>query len=272
MSATAVIPAKPERSIEPALEHLSASRLKCWQQCRRRFAFRYVHQIKTPVSPALFLGRFLHRMVQLWNLHRWKDGKVSEDQLLKHFVVEWQSMAFNDSPAWKEGQEKEERIKALALFECWVQEAPIPVEERPQGVEVRLEMESAVHPLLIGFLDLVREDGTVTDFKTSARTTPPDQLARLHRTQMLCYGTLYRESTWQVEAGFEIIELVKTKVPKIVVTRFPALTEHDLDELDEMIASFLQGVRNRDFVPSYGQHCSWCEFRTECLGGLRRVN
>ena len=76
MSATAVIPATTESSIGPALEHLSASRLKCWQQCRRRFALRYVHRIAKPVSPALFLGRFLHRMVQLWNLQRWKDGQV----------------------------------------------------------------------------------------------------------------------------------------------------------------------------------------------------
>lgn len=272
MSAAAIIPTKPEASIGPALEHLSASRLKCWQQCRRRFAFRYVHRIEKPVSPALFLGRFLHRMVQLWNLHRWKDGVVDEEMLIKHFVVEWQSMAFNDSPTWKDGQEKDERIKALALFECWVKDAPIPLDERPQGVEVRLEMESVAQPTMIGILDLVRADGTVTDFKTSARSTPPDQLARLHRTQMLCYGTLYRESTWRIEAGFEIIELVKTKVPKIVVTRFPALSESDLEELDEMIASFLEGVRNRDFAPSYGQHCSWCEFRNECLGGLHRSN
>ena len=272
MSATAVIPATTESSIGPALEHLSASRLKCWQQCRRRFALRYVHQIAKPVSPALFLGRFLHRMVQLWNLQRWKDGQVSEERLLEHFVVEWQSMALGDSPAWKDGQERAERTKALVLFECWVKDAPIPMDERPQGVEVRLEMESADHPLLIGILDLVRADGTVTDFKTSARTTPPDQLALLHRTQMLCYGTLFRESTWELEAGFEIIELVKTKVPKIVVTRFPALSECDLEELDEMIASFLQGVRNRDFAPSYGQHCSWCEYRAECLGGLHRNN
>ena len=130
MSATAVIPATTELPIGPALEHLSASRLKCWQQCRRRFALRYVHRIAKPVSPALFLGRFLHRMVQLWNLQRWKDGQVSEERLLEHFVVEWQSMALGDSPAWKDGQERAERTKALVLFECWVKDAPIPMDDR----------------------------------------------------------------------------------------------------------------------------------------------
>jgi putative RecB family exonuclease len=267
----ALVPAaQPAPAAAPALERLSASRLKCWQQCRRRFALRYVHGLEKPVSPALFLGRFLHRMVQLWNLQRWREGKVSEDDLLNHFVAEWQAMAGADTPTWKDGEENGERARALALLACWVKEAPIPVDERPQGVEVRLEMESASHPPLIGILDLVRADGTVTDFKTSARTTSPDQLALQHRVQMLCYAMLYRESTWEVEAGFEIIELVKTKEPKVVVTRFPAVGERDLAELDEMIASYLEGVRNRDFVPSYGPHCSWCEYRRECLGGLPR--
>ena len=35
------------------LHHLSASRLKCWQTCRRQFHYRYVERVAVPTAPAL---------------------------------------------------------------------------------------------------------------------------------------------------------------------------------------------------------------------------
>jgi hypothetical protein len=72
-------------------------------------------------------------------------------------------------------------------------------------------------PVLIGVLDLVR-CGRIVDFKSTGKT--PDNDVALHQNglHLDCDSILYRESTGKREAGRELHHLVKTKVPKVIVT------------------------------------------------------
>jgi hypothetical protein len=64
-----------EVSSEPdLLRYLSASRLKCWQSCRRQFYYRYVERLVVPTAPALFIGRQIHEVLRQWN---WASGRTS---------------------------------------------------------------------------------------------------------------------------------------------------------------------------------------------------
>ena len=47
-----------DRSEPGLLRCLSASRLKCWQSCRRQFYYRYVERLVVPTAPALFRAVF----------------------------------------------------------------------------------------------------------------------------------------------------------------------------------------------------------------------
>ena len=44
--------------------YISASRLNCWLACPRRWAFRYLEGIRTPPSPALFVGKACHSALE----------------------------------------------------------------------------------------------------------------------------------------------------------------------------------------------------------------
>jgi putative RecB family exonuclease len=106
------------------------------------------------------------------------------------------------------------------------------------------------------------------DFKTSA--TKPNEELVLHRNevQLTAYGLLYREATGEVEPGFELHHLVKTKTPKLVVTRHPPITERQQGKLYRSIESFVDGVQREDWVASPGLQCASCEFFNECKGGM----
>ena len=61
------------------------------------------------------------------------------------------------------------------LLETYLNNNPVPANEKPEGVEVSVEADLKHHglPKLIGILDLVRAGGVIVDYKTSAQTPNP---------------------------------------------------------------------------------------------------
>ncbi|MDF1713795.1 MAG: PD-(D/E)XK nuclease family protein [Akkermansiaceae bacterium] len=248
---------------------VSASRLKCYQTCRRQFYFRYMLGLKKPAGPALIVGQALHRMLEIWNHARWHGDNAINATTPERFEEEWQKIVEAQPVAWKDNKDEEkQKTTALRLWQAWQKNPRIPLDEAPEGVEVYLEHEEATsdQPKIIGYLDLVRAGGLLVEFKTAARSTKAEELAHQHRLQLTIYALLYRESTWQQERGFQVIQLIKTKEPKIEVFNLPPATDRDFEELDATIRAFQEGVAHGDFSQSPGQHCSWCDYRTECMG------
>jgi len=251
--------------LEVLTEEVSASRLSLWTSCRLKFYFRYVAQIEKPATPALYVGKTVHAVLQAWNLARWKSQVLDADTVKAVFTQRWDEDQAGQEIAW-DGDEQKERTTALGLVELYLKESPIPQDEKPMAVEVRLEADLGKHglPTLIGIVDLVRPGGKIVDFKTSAQTPNPERVAHQTEIQITSYGLLYRDGTGQTESGFELHHLVKVKVPKLVVTPLPPITENQETRLFRQIESYVEGVEREDFVPSPGIQCLSCQFINEC--------
>ena len=247
---------------------VSASRLNCFHACRLKFYFRYVEQIAKPATAALFVGKAVHASLQQWSTARWR-GQPHDAETLKHgFFLNWVTGQEEDPVSW-EGEEDAQQEKAWGLVDMYLRDTPIPSEEKPEAVEVRVEADLAQHglPSLLGIIDLVRPGGRIVDFKTSAATPQSEQVLHRNDTQLTAYGILYREATGKQESGFELHHLVKTKVPQLVVSEAPAATEAQTTKLFRLIESFVDGVEREDFVPSPGLQCAACEYFNECRRG-----
>jgi len=250
---------------ELLVEEISASRLKRWSTCRLQFYFHYVAQIKKPVTPALHVGKTVHAVLQNWNLARWRGQHRTIDDLSDLFTQTWDEDQLDQDINWN-GEEVDQKEGAWKLLETYFQQNPIPPDEKPQGVEVRLEADLEKHglPRIIGVIDLVRAGGKIVDFKTTKQTPDPERVAHQTEIQLTCYGILYREAAGAVENGFELHHLVKLKVPKLVVTSLAPITEKQQTRLFRMMESYVEGVQRQDFVPSPGIQCLSCQFFNEC--------
>ena len=247
---------------------VSPSRLNCFHSCRLKFRFRYVEQIVKPATAALFVGKAVHAALQQWSTARWR-GQPHDAETLKHdFLLNWITGQEEDPVSW-DADEDVQQDKAWGLVEMYLRETPIPAEEKPEAVEVRVEADLAKHglPTLLGIIDLVRPNGVVVDYKTSAATPQAEMVIHRNETQLTAYGILYEEATGKQASGFELHHLVKTKVPKLVVTEAPATTEAQRTKFFRQIESFVDGVDREDYVPSPGLQCSACEYFNECSGG-----
>jgi CRISPR/Cas system-associated exonuclease Cas4 (RecB family) len=256
---------KTHNAVEELEKRVSASRLGLWQTCRLKFYFRYVLQLSKPQTPALHVGKVVHGVLQSWNMARWKKEPFAIDRFKKFFDGDWQARQKQDPIKW-EGKEDKQRSGAWSLLEMYFAQTPIPIDEKPEAVEVPAEADLHAHglPTLVGVIDLVRAGGRIVDFKTSGKTPDREQAAHYHETQLSCYSLLYRDATGKRESGLELHHLVKTKKPKLVVTSLPPMDQKRETRLFRAMESFVEGVRRKDFVPSRGFHCAGCEFLREC--------
>jgi len=247
------------------LDYLSASRLKCWQECRLKFFFRYVERLPSSSGPALFVGKAIHHVLQQWNLARWRGQPADADTLKPVFDSYWETRPEDEAINWDD-TETDQREKAWGMLEHYFAHTPIPLEEKPEAVEVIVERDLDAHglPPLRGVIDLVRAGGCIVDFKTSARSPDEGLAALLHETQLATYALLYREATGKEESGFELQFLIKTKQPKLVVTSLLPVSPDQVRRLLRLMESYVAGVEAEDYIPSPGLHCSYCDYQAEC--------
>ena len=254
--------------LEPALlerlkRTVSASRLNCWLQCRLKFFFRYVLQIPKPKTAALHYGSVLHLVLQQWSMMRWRRQAFDQEKLKQVFDKGWLDQGTKID--W-EGEEQEQKDSAWAVLEKYFADTPILANEMPEAVEVPVEADLGLHglPVLIGVLDLVRSGSRIVDFKSAAKAPSKDMALHQNGVQLDCYSILYRESTGKREAGRELHHLVKTKVPKIIVTEAGPMLEYQRNRLFRLMEDYVAGLDRGNFIPSPGFGCMGCEYLSNC--------
>jgi putative RecB family exonuclease len=250
-------------------EYLSPSRLSCWLKCPLAFRLRYIDGIRTPTTPALFIGKVVHAGLERWYRHRQLGLAVGAADILRRFDDTWgqavdeENMKF-DSVA----DEQALRQQAVDLVAAYLKFVPAD-EPRPLAVETAVEA-PLVDPdtgedlgiPLVGIVDLVLDDPAgprIADFKTTARSSEPLEIT--HEIQLTSYAYLFRHCSEREEAGLEIRSIIKTKVPKIEFHAYPARTEVHFRRLFAVVREYLDALDSGRFSYRPGFGCGMCDFR-----------
>src|SRR5579859_6131260 len=202
--------------VEPATEQshaVSATRLNTWLNCRLKYYFRYVLRLKSPKTAALYVGSTVHSVLKLWNRARWRRESLTLEQLQQAYDTAWANDQKTEKVSWSRDEESDEKEQGWKLLQTYFNKSPIPLDEKPEGVEVRIEADLHLHglPPLMGILDLVRAGGKIVDYKTLGQTPKDEKAIHNNEVQLSIYSLLYRESTGKQEGGRELHQLVKTK-------------------------------------------------------------
>ena len=115
------------------LRYISASRLKCWQTCRRQFFFRYVERVETPMAQTLFVGQQVHEVLRVWNWARWKDEPCDTEELHQVFDKQWQKEVDGNDIAWKPNDDQiKAKARAWSLLEAYFDKPSVDPKEKAQ--------------------------------------------------------------------------------------------------------------------------------------------
>jgi len=258
-------------------DYISPSRLNTWMSCPLKFRLRYIDGIRSPTTPALFLGKQVHRGLEIYYRHRMLGITLEPNDVGGRIVDGWDAAVADEEMKFATGAEEVALEKqAVDLVAAYL--AQVPADEPPPlAVEATMEA-PLVDPVtgenlgipLLGIVDLIAptDNGPViVDFKTSSRSSPPFEIS--HEIQLTAYSYMFRKLTGQREAGLQIRSLIKTKKPRIEQHEYAARSDQHLARFFSVIREYVDALDTGRFNyrPSWSG-CAMCDHRDGALPKL----
>jgi putative RecB family exonuclease len=247
------------------LETISASRITCYLQCPRKFAFRYIEKLPVTEKPAaLAFGSAVHSALQHFHEERMAGRTAKAEEIVFLFQSDW-AAALVDDLNFKEGEDaKSMQTLGEALIRAYVAEhGELAVKAVESPFEVALADPATgevLGPNLKGIFDLILDGDIVTEIKTAGRAYDAGTLAR--HLQLSAYHYAYRMLHGRSPL-MKVTALMKQKKPR--VERYEAIrTAEDDAFFVRLAAEVVRGIEAGIFPPNPGWPCGDCEFAEPC--------
>jgi len=248
------------------MDHLSASQMNLYLLCSLKYRFQYLDALPKPFRPAaLAFGSAFHSALAWLHKQMTNGNGITLERLCKIFDADWYAQRL-DTVILYNGPETEASLHVLAkeLLRLYVTrpegqvkgaEVPftVPLVNPTNGEQLEVNLE--------GFFDLITADEAIVEFKTSGQTmTSRDADNHL---QLTAYSYAYEALYQHPAANLKIVDLVKTKRPKMVVLE-TVRTKADHQRFFWLAKEVFNGIRSRVFFPRTGYWCRDCEYAQHC--------
>jgi hypothetical protein len=248
------------------IEHLSYSSISLYLDCPEAWRRKYLEGEPTYKTSALAFGTAIHGTIEqmIRNVIRntqydWKS--VWDEEFGRAFLdVTWDV----GEPLLEQYYRDGEHMLSHETVQMAIQSIhPASIED----IEKKVELHVPGVPIpVIGYIDIILDDGTPADFKTSARPWTQDQASG--SLQTLFYIAALNQSGFDVNWRFKHFVFVKTKTPQVQIIEH-SHTPGELFFLFETIKRVWEGI-NKEFFPL--NPTSWrckpgiCDFYANCRG------
>lgn len=264
----------------PDLDHLSYSSISSYLMCPRAWQYHYIDKVKTPRSAALVFGSVFHDVIEDHVRQSTIHAARAETGLsLTEKWQTWWDVATAEGNEIDWGKDTAESLAdqgvrilgdpAIAAQIDAIE--PLINSDGQPMIEQKVTLQVPGIPIpIIGYIDLITNDGVPCDFKTSSRSWTQEQAEG--ETQPLFYLAAMNQAG-MVPAGaqsltFRHLVFTKTKTPKLEVFETQRRVS-DLFWLFGLIEQVWRGIEAEVFPPNPGTwKCSpcFCEHWTLCRG------
>jgi putative RecB family exonuclease len=250
-------------------QHISPSAAKSYLSCSLRFWFERVACIRKATPAALHLGKAVHAALQAFHLARWRGGDDSPDAIAAAYDLAFQRLERDEGPVnFDDDTEREKvRLDGLRVIGAYL-DSPEAMKEKPRAVEVMLKEDiPGLSVPLTGAMDLVECNFTPVDFKSAAARPDSANAVFDHEIQLVSYQLLL-EAIGETPPSLDLVFLVKTKTPQVIRVQSPPADAHRKKRVIALLETAVEGIASNRHHPQPGMHCSWCQFKNECMAWL----
>ncbi len=245
----------------------SHSRLESFETCQLKYKFRYIDRLEKPgiQSVEAFVGNRVHEVLKKLYEDLLGAKRNTLEELLRFYRKQWKK-------EWGPGitivaahrtQKDYLEYGAACIRNYFEKQKPFDrckTVATEQKVDFSLDAGGA-YPMT-GYVDRIdrRDDGTyeIHDYKTS-KSLPPQSDADASR-QLGLYQ-LGVQKHWQDAAKVEL----NWHYLRHGVTLRSTRTPQQLSQLCETTAALIDRIEaQREFTPSKGRLCDWCEYKPDC--------
>lgn len=259
------------------LRSLSPTSIRTYERCHYMYHLRYTERIRVPSTTAQLLGRAVHTVIEAYYKAK-RDGKNLDTEAAFDVLDDSLDATLHELDEEGRGELEDLRELGYDLVEYYVEEVAPHI--RPHLIEERFSFNvPGVDVPIVGYVDLVDQEGTVIDHKTAASPFPADYLA--HDVQLLTYSLGYnalRLGARQRPGQLPLIHMlppvrldVLIKGEEISYQRLDFRYEQDhVDAYVERVNSAAAGIRSADFRPFWQIDqpdpavCDYCDFNSVC--------
>ncbi len=248
--------------------HLSPSSAAAFDQCPRRWRFKYIDGRPEPSGQAALVGTFAHRVLEflcgLPAVHRTQDqARALAKQLWPDFATDpdFQALDLDDE------ESRAFRWQAwLAIAGLWELEDPAGVEVVSTERKVRTTVGGVPFVGVVDRVDRIAGRLVVSDYKSGVLPRYRWRADKIQ--QVMLYAAALAEADARAPDRARLLYLGQRTLDVLV-------TDRRLEEAGTRLAETWDGVQSAcasaSFEAKPGVLCGWCPFVDECPEGRREL-
>ena len=254
-----------------SIDHLSYSSFTSFLTCGKAWKYRYVDKVQAAPSLSLIVGSAVHETVE--EIIRCKSLSIDGPDIAGFAAQAFNRRVeseetINNTPEAENALGDVLRLVSAPNILSGIDLFRAKVDDEGPMIERKITLEvPEVDVPIIGFIDIVLNDGTPADFKTSARSWTADKAQS--EKQPTFYIAAMGQMGIPVNWHFKHLVMVKNKTPKFQVfdtERKPA----EIGKLFTEIQQVWKAIQAEQFLPAApgSWKCSpkTCEYWSVCQG------
>lgn len=247
------------------IDHLSYSSISLYLDCAEAWKRKYILNEPTRKSTALAFGSAWHGMIERTIQNPEQDiTSIWSEEFDKAFT---EDVAYDLAETREQHHNEGARLLSNKDIVTAIRKIIPKTDDAGAMIERKVELRvPGVSVPVVGYIDVILEDNTPADFKTSARSWTQDQAN--NSLQTLFYIAALNQAEMEVNWRFKHYVFVKTKTPQVQVLEH----SHKSGELF-FLFSLVQRVWDAIQKESYplnptGWRCTpkYCDFYANCRG------
>jgi len=256
------------------VSNLSYSAISSYLMCGQWWKFKKVLKLPTPHSDAAFFGSVFHKAAQTYLVQDASDKTSLQDLWLTTWEVmlkEWEAhpggFKWSNDPAafMHEGFDMCRNVRLIETLDQY----HVLYDDGGPFIERRFEfMLPDVEVPIVGYIDLVAENGIPLDFKVTSRAWSEDKARK--ELQPLFYLYALREMGREVRTFTHFVVVRGRNIGiQIINSEFdPGEFEYMIQTVQNVWSGIKAGIYQ--MAPADHWKCTpkWCEFWDQCRGNM----
>ena len=256
------------------IDHLSYSSVNSYLLCPAAWKFRYLDKTPAPTSPNLVFGSAFHDTIGSFLTRKtstpleaiWLESWQAQLENERNKNINWSDTTADDMQALGERMFQSKKIAQTV-------EALKPLilnDEQVIEKFIQLSVPGVSVPV-IGYIDIITQDGVPCDFKTAGKKWYPKKAQ--DETQPIFYLAALNQEGYNLNPDLKFRHYIftKTKTPAVQVFE-TTRTVGEMINLFSTVTQVWKGIESEVFPCNQSTwKCSekWCEYWPICRGATR---